>query len=128
MKKVKDEIDYMDLDVGVRSIVRYFNDHGLPTLMSCEGHNTTNMSMFWVRFDPSVSEDDILRFQQMHVSQQMYANQLGVFCSCGRFAMRTVYGMYGVNRSWEYFAATKEAAFEDLRRWERCSLWKNKDE
>lgn len=120
MEKVKDEIDYTDLDVGVRSIVKYFNDHGLPTLMSCEGHNTTNMSMFWVRFDPSVTEDDIILFQQNHI------NHFGVFCSCGRFALRVIYGPKGTYRAWDYYAATKEAAGEDLRMWECCDIEEDK--
>lgn len=79
--------------------------------MSCEGHNDTNMSMFWISFDPSVSEDDIIRFQRSHL------NQHGGFVSNGRFVNRVIAFGNAVIHSWEYMAATKNAAYGDLARW-----------
>lgn len=56
------------LDKEVIPLVKFFNENGLPTYMSCQGHNQTNMSMFWIQFDKSVSEDDILNFMKQHPS------------------------------------------------------------
>ena len=67
-----------DLDPLVIPMVDYFNRNGLKTCMSCQGHNKTNMSMFWIQFDESVTEDDILGFMREHLSAQ------GTFVSCGR--------------------------------------------
>ena len=52
------------IDPGVISMVKFFNENGLPTHMSCQGHNKTTMSMFWIEFDRSVTEDNILNFMK----------------------------------------------------------------
>ena len=85
--------------------------------MSCQGHNKTNMSMFWIEFDKSVTEEDILGFMKKHLTQQ------GTFISCGRFARRLI-GFHNPKTTewskgeyWCYFAATQEAADADLRKW-----------
>ncbi len=107
----------MSLDPLVIPLVKLFNDSGLKTCMSCQGHNSTDQSMFWIQFDSTVSEKDILAFMQKHLSK------CGTFCSCGRFAKRLL-GFYSVKdlewrseEHWCYFAATVDAADEDLRRW-----------
>ena len=107
----------LGLDPLVIPMVDYFNKSGLNTCMSCQGHNKTYMSMFWVQFDKSVIEDDILNFMKGHLSAQ------GTFISCGRFAKRVI-GFYNVRTTewskeecWCYFAATREAADADLQRW-----------
>lgn len=104
----------MDLDPHVVDIVQYFNMQGLTTIMSCEGHNSTNMSMFWIQFSPSVTEDDIIDFQLRHTNPPY-----NTFTSCGRFAQRIYWGGRTREKSWQYMAATKEAAAKDLKKWER---------
>jgi hypothetical protein len=99
------------LDVGVVPLVEYFNSQGLKTKMSCQGHNTTTMSMFWIQFDSSVTEDDIIQFQRQHL------NQLGGFSACGRFVKRILAYSTGVRYSWEYMASGVEAANCDLQNW-----------
>lgn len=85
--------------------------------MFCQGHNKTNQSMFWIQFDKSVSKDDILNFMKHH------SNKYGSFCSSGRFAKRIFgfrnrfNGVYEKDESWNYFAATVDAAHNDLRMW-----------
>lgn len=105
------------LDLAVIPLVEYFNANGLPTRMSCQGHNQTNMSMFWIEFSKSVTEDDILNFMKKH------PGKYGAFCSNGRFAQRVI-GFHSVpdgtwkkEESWNYFAATVEAANADLETW-----------
>lgn len=106
-----------ELDKGVIPLVRFFNENGLPTNMSCQGHNKTNMSMFWIEFDQIVTKDDIVRFMRSHL------NWMGSFCSCGRFAKRviaytnTADYSESVRECWYYFAATVEAADADFYQW-----------
>ena len=52
------------MDKYVIPLVNYFNSQGLKTKMSCEGHNKTNMSMFWISFTDSIQEQDIINFQK----------------------------------------------------------------
>lgn len=111
------DINYNELDPLVIPMVKYFNEQGLTTCMSCQGHNKTNMSMFWIQFDKSVTSEDIQEFMKRHLDWQ------GTFCSCGKFAKR-MFGFYSVRdrqwkteESWNYFAATLEAANSDLEKW-----------
>lgn len=101
------------LDPEVIPLIRYFNQVGLPTRMSCQGHNTTNMSMFWIEFDKSVTSEDIINFQRKHT------NKHGGFCCNGRFVMRILANTTGVGTgvayTYQYMAATIEAAREDLK-------------
>lgn len=99
------------MDKNVIPLVKYFNENGLKTVMSCEGHNKTNMSMFWIEFDASVTEQDIINFQKRHLENHYYS-----FSSCGRFAERLFVAPKIIKR-WYYFAATKEAANQDLKNW-----------
>lgn len=99
------------LDKKVVPLVQFFNSNGLPTLMSCQGHNKTNMSMFWIEFDKAVTEADIVTFMRSHL------NWAGMFCSCGRFAKRIYASHNSVYECWCYFAATVEAANADLYQW-----------
>lgn len=115
----------MGLDDGVIPMVDFFNNNGLTTYMSCQGHNMPNMSIFWIEFDKTVTEEDILKFMQKHVSAY------GHFCSCGRFAKRLIgfhaipSGEYRKEESWNYFAASVEAANKDLETWKNDKgIWK----
>lgn len=101
------------MDEKVVPLVKYFNNCGLKTCMSCQGHNKTNQSMFWISFDPSTTEEDVILFQQLHLDRN------GNFTSCGRFAKRLWVGKVAVVKQWHYFAATIEAAEEDLNRWRK---------
>ena len=75
------------------------------------------MSMFWVSFADEITVSDVLRFMQNHL------DQYGQFISCGRFAKRVVGGYSVKDQTWKttecwcYFAATIEAADEDLSCW-----------
>ena len=104
------------LDSKVIPLVEFFNQRGLKTHMSCEGHNKTNMSMFWIQFDKSVSEDDLIQFMNNHSTINKYGK---FFTSCGRFAQRIYPSPKEIVKSWNYFAATHEAAEEDLKNWIR---------
>lgn len=64
------------LDSKVIPLVEFFNQRGLKTHMSCEGHNKTNMSMFWIQFDKSVSEDDLIQFMNNHSTTNKYGKFL----------------------------------------------------
>ena len=108
-----------NLDPNVKPMVEFFNANGLKTYMSCEGHNKTNMSMFWIQFDDSVTEDDLIQFMNHHSTINKYGK---FFSSCGRFAQRIYPSPKGIVKSWNYFAATSEAAKEDLKNWKKLSI------
>lgn len=103
------------LDPEVIPLVKYFNEVGLPTCMSYQGHNETNMSMFWIQFDKSVTAEDIIDFQRKHT------NEYGGFCCNGHFVMRILANTTGVGTgveyTYQYMAATVTAAKEDLKHW-----------
>lgn len=109
-------------------LVKFFNDSGLKTYMSCQGHNRTNLSMFWIQFDKSVTEDGVLNFMRKH------CGKYGNFCSNGRFAKR-IYGAHSIingawnkTECWCYFAATVEATNGDLQTWQNdTDVWKGVD-
>lgn len=101
----------MDYDPLVIPMVEYFNSHGLKTAMSCQGHNKTSMSMFWIGFDKSVTEEDIIKFQREHLDKD------GCFRICGRMNKRYLVGKDGIWARFEYDAATIEAANIDLLQW-----------
>ena len=107
-------IVYDELDPDVVPMVEFFNSNGLPTNMSCQGHNRSNMSMFWIRFTKDVTEEDVVRFQRK------FLNKYGAFTSCGRFAQRIISFGNCVDKRWEYMAATVEAAQCDLKAWKSC--------
>lgn len=115
MEKIHELYDAELLDADVVPLVRFFNSVGLVTSMSCQGHNETNMSMFWIQFDKSVTEEDIIEFQRRHT------NEYGGFCCNGRFVMRILANTTGigsgVERTYQYMAATVKAAQGDLERW-----------
>ena len=100
-----------NMDKFVIPLIEYFNANGLPTHMSCQGHNSTNMSRFWISFTDEVGVKDIERFQCKHL------NSFGYFCSCGRFAKRYVVCKNELINRWEYYAATIDAAMTDLSKW-----------
>lgn len=123
-----EEWEKKGLDPAVIPLVKFFNDSGLKTYMSCQGHNQTNMSMFWIQFDKSVTEEDILGFMKKH------PGKYGSFFSNGRFAKRLM-GFHSVpdgtwkkEESWNYFAATVEAANRDFLTWQNDEDdWKGTD-
>ena len=76
-----------NLDSKVIPLVEFFNQRDLKTHMSCEGHNKTNMSMFWIQFDNSVTENDLIHFMKNHSTINKYGK---FFSSCGRFAQKNL--------------------------------------
>lgn len=100
------------IDERALPLVKYFNSQGLTTEMSCQGHNNTNMSMFWISFNQFITEKDIINFQKRHLK-----TQYKTFSSCGRFAQRLYIGGPTIIKQWHYFAANPLAAEEDLRQW-----------
>lgn len=74
-----------DYDADVIPMVEYFNSVGLKTYMSCSGHKgNPYMSMFWIEFDPSVTEQDIIDFQRNHVNEYKPSHILCCFYLCRR--------------------------------------------
>lgn len=104
------------MDAKVIPLVNFFNSVGLKTIMSCEGHNKTNMSLFWIEFSPEIQEKDIIEFMSKH--KTAFKNS-SYFISNGRFAQRVLLTPNeAIRRSWLYIAASPIAADDDLKRWQ----------
>lgn len=108
---MNDKTYYGKMDPMVIPMVEYFNANGLETFMSCQGHSRINMSMFWIEFEGNVSKKDIIKFQNNHL------NKSGNFCSNGYFANNLYMCDGEICRGWRYFAATIDAADDDLKKW-----------
>ncbi len=125
---MKINYEKMGLEPLVIPMVNFFNNNGLKTCMSCQGHKDVNMSLFWIEFDKTVTEDDIANFMWEHRTRfdltnvpEKYKHREGYdrwFISNGRIAERFLLGVEGQrNRRWVYVAASPEAAEDDLRTW-----------
>lgn len=88
------------MDEGCKELVAYFNEHGLETYMSCEGHwpERPNMSLFWISFTDKVTDEQIMQFKKEH-------NDL-----FGWFVKRLIYEDW---LEWRYIAANKTIAHLD---------------
>ena len=120
-------IDYSKLDPGVINLVKYFNEVGLKTSMSCQGHGITNMSVFWIEFSKSITESDIVDFMSKHSHMWIkHDKTVGkCFVSNGHFYKRLM--LKGHDHDvpyyrWTYVVGTVEAANQD------CELWKQMDQ
>lgn len=108
-------IDYDKLDPGVRDMVRYFNEQGLDTWMSCEGHYPEHprMALFWISFAPHITQEDIMNFMKRHLNSKYHH-----FTSAGHFVKR--FYVYNGNELYEHYmyeVGCKEAANLDLQTW-----------
>ena len=65
MKKNNMNIDYLKIDIGIRDLIKLFNEKGMPTKHSCAGHvglnrkNQIVAESAYIEFDDSVGEDKI---------------------------------------------------------------------
>ena len=53
------DINYNEIDEKCIPMVKFFNDIGLHTKFSCQGHNNTKMNDYYIMFDESITDDDI---------------------------------------------------------------------
>lgn len=111
------KVDYSKLDPGVVPLVKYFNKNGLKTVMSCEGHDDHGSSMFWIEFDPKVTQKDLIKFQKKHTREYFGFCANGFFCKRffldmpdGSSDAQTISGYY-------YVAHDKDKAAQDLLLW-----------
>lgn len=121
LAETQTSIDYAKMEPECVGVVKYFNENGLPTEMSCQGHEQLRQSLFWVSFRPEVDGIAIAEFQQRHLDMR------GHFCSCGHFGQRLFVftdetkGCPVTYTVWEYVASSYKAAQEDLRTWQLLS-------
>lgn len=106
-------IPWPELDRGARPMVRYFNNHGLPTEASCSGHPGTSKKRFWIDFRADVTDCDVARFMDAHTGAGGAA-----FAANGMFCAR--YGKTagtGISKTLQYTAADLLDAAMDLSDW-----------
>lgn len=106
------EIPWEDLDRGARPMVRYLNNNGLPTVMSCSGHPGTSAKKFWVEFREDVTDQDVARFMEAHTRKNYWFCSNGMFCT--RYD-RPAGG--GFKKCLQYVAADMLDAMLDLSDW-----------
>ena len=107
-------IEYDKLDPGVRDMVQYFNEQGLETLMSCEGHypEEQRMALFWISFAPHITQQDIQNFMKRHLNKYHH------FTSAGHFVKRFyIYDGDKPREQFMYEVGCKGAADLDLQTW-----------
>lgn len=108
-------IDYESLDAGVRNIVKYFNDNGLRTVMSCDGCNGHGFGFLWVEFHKSVTEDDIRTFMCQHTEDAFGYTGNGWFVK--RFMTEKSNGNVQNDSYLVYMAKDNISADMDIRQW-----------
>ena len=57
-----ENIDYNFIDEECTDMVRFFNDYGLKTQFSCQGHEDEIDNTYFIIFDDCVSDEDIENF------------------------------------------------------------------
>lgn len=61
-KRGHNVINYDEIDEKCIPMVRFFNDIGLKTKFSCQGHDDLANNSFYVMFDESIGSSDIMDF------------------------------------------------------------------
>ena len=94
------------MDILVKPMVKYFNDIGLKTVMSCSGHVHLDgrKSLFWITFDKNLTEEDFVDFWNK-VKPNMN----------GWFVKRLWPGPKYNDYHWAYIAGNPWSAYQDLR-------------
>lgn len=114
------------MDAGIIPLVGYFNSVGMKTKMSCQGHDTLSQSLLWVEFASTIGIDNIVEFERAHTDEH------GVFWANGRFVIRILAEdperTTHVDYSYQYVAASLEAALDDLNRWKSIDYRKHQQE
>lgn len=71
-------INYNEIDVLCRPIVKYFNAIGLDTKFSCQGHEGLNRS-FQIMFQDYVTDEQIQSFLEQYSSKFSHSPFVGHF-------------------------------------------------
>lgn len=101
-------INYDEIDELCRPIVKFFNEVGLTTKFSCQGHDCKSNNEFHIMFHESVTDDMISEFISKYSSKYNHTPFIGKFskwirkCNgeiIGNWEYRIGYGNYLANQS-----------------------------
>lgn len=115
--KPNKNIIYRNINVMTVPLVKFFNDHGLPTTESLIFNNSNNENnpdgMIQIVFDDAVSIREINRFMSEHLDEN------GEFNSFGSFAGVLSYNNQKSehNARYVYIASNSDMATIDLNQW-----------
>lgn len=101
----------IEIDKRVRPMVEFFNSIGLHTKQSCSGHFHWDgaQSLFWISFDSTITETNIVDFYNK------------VKPINGWFVQRLFPGpKYNIHH-WCYVVGNSRAARQDLKNWKSKS-------
>ena len=59
---MKNEINYNEIDKECVGLVKFFNDNGMQTEFSCEGHSGCERSEFFIIFNGEISDETMYKF------------------------------------------------------------------
>lgn len=93
------EINYNKIDMECRELVKFFNENGLPTNLSCQGHD--NFNNYFISFDDTVTDNDIANFLLKYSNKYNHSPFVGKFVKWAR----KISGEIKMN--WRYTIATK---------------------
>ena len=95
-------INYSDIDNECIDLVKWFNENGLPTIYSCQGHEENKLNTYHIIFDSSVLDEDIQKLLQKYSNKYDHSPFLGKFNKWMRKSSNEI-----IN-NWIYQVGTKE--------------------
>lgn len=115
-------INYDEIDEKCREFVKYFNDIGMKTLFSCQGHDRPLDHSYEIIFDKCVSDDMIQSFIQSISQGKTHTPLVGnimkwIRWDMGRVAENWMYVMAGDN-----YYENQRLALQDLETLHRMKL------
>lgn len=106
------EINYDEVDVECRDLVRLFNECGLKTKYSCQGHNGGVLDYYYIMFDDNITDSHIESFIGKFENKHSHSPFVGKFVKW----MRKIPGEIKCN--WMYQLTGKD----DLENYRRAKI------
>lgn len=103
-------VDYDKIDKKCIPLVKFFNENGLETKYSCEGHDRSFMNSFYIMFSDNIDDTDIADFIDKFSNKYQHSPFMGKFLKwCrkmnGRISYNWVYEVsYGDYKNNQNFA------------------------
>ena len=105
-------INYEEIDVECREMVKFFNENELITKFSCQGHNNKDQNQFYIMFSNYIADEDISKFIGKYSDKYNHSPFIGKFVKWIRkmdgdivrnWMYSVSYGDYEVNQKYAKF-------------------------
>ena len=123
-------IDYSKIDKKCIEMIKFFNEIGLITKFSCQGHDNGDNNSFEIIFDNSIEDNDVLIFLEKYSNKYNHTPFIGKFTKWMRkiddeivsnWIYSISYGNYKVN---QVFARMDLEKMKSGFHFEEDKLWK----